>query len=279
MAEAELAGSSTHHTAVNLRAIVQVLAAGDWMAAARRTSQLVALSDQGVSSSVIARGNLGLMLVEVGRLERASSLLRKALQDARLFGLDVYVGAYTPPLGWLGVAAGDIDEGISTIRRGIEQSEELGENQEAQLDRVYLATVLRAAGRADESFGEAEWAFERLSVADNMGFRRLAALEVAASLLALGDVPAARAWTESVAAEGPPPNPYHRLRADMTLAEAERREGGLPAAVKRLAGHKDYIGSENANWQIAMYCRSFPELLGVFALAVGSRPCRHICFA
>ncbi len=104
-----------------------------------------------------------------------------------------------------------------------------------------------------------------------MGFRRLAALEVAASLLALGDVPAARAWTESVAAEGPPPNPYHRLRADMILAEAERREGRLPAAVKRLAGHKDYIRSENANWQIAMYCRAFPELLGVFALAVGPR--------
>ncbi len=118
------------------------------MAAARRTSQLVALPEQSVSSSIIARGNLGLMLVEVGRLERARSLLRKALQDARQFGLDIYVGAYSPPLGWLGVAAGDIDEGISTIKRGITQSEDLGENQEAQLDRVYLATVLRAAGRA-----------------------------------------------------------------------------------------------------------------------------------
>jgi DNA-binding SARP family transcriptional activator/ATP/maltotriose-dependent transcriptional regulator MalT len=260
--------SMTRQTAITLSAIVRVLSEGDWLSAARRMSEVVAMPSQSVSQSVLAKGNLGLMLIETGRLGRARSMLRRAIQEAELYGLDVYVGAYTPPLGWLEVAAGHVDEGIRMMGEGIAQSERVGEDEEAQLDRVYLSTVLRAAGRTDESLAEAESAFERLSVADNMGFRRQAALEVAASLLALGDITAARAWTESIAAEGPPPNPYHRLRADMVLAEADRREGNLASAVKRIAAHKDYIRSENPNWQIAMYGRAFPELVGVIALAV-----------
>ena len=167
---------------------------------------------------------------------------------------------------------GAIEDGTSAGRgRVYAARRRTGDAAEAATDRVYFATVLRASGRLDDSLAEAERAFEHLSVSDNLGFRRLAALEVAASLLSLGDVAAARAWTESIAAEGPPPNNYHRLRADMILAEADRRDGRL-----RLRRSSDsprtesYILSENPNWQVAMYCRAFPELLGLFAAAVGA---------
>ncbi len=269
VAEAIPAESHTRHTLTFLSAFARVMGEGDWMSAAQRLSAGISAPAQLISSAVMARGNLGLMLVQIGRLGRARQMLQRALQDAESYGLDVYTAAYLPMLGTLNVASGAVQEGIEMMERGITLSERLGEEAEAQPDRVFLATALLASGRPDESLAQAECAFERLSVADNMGFRRLAALEVAASLLALGDVAAARTWTESIASEGRPPNNYDRVRADMILAEADRRDGRLNAAVKRLAAHKEYIRSENPNWQIAMYCRAFPEMLGLLALAVG----------
>ena len=65
-------------------------------------------------------------------------------------------------------------------------------------------------------------------------------------------------------------NLYHLLRADMILAEIERRAGEADKAVTRLGSHEEYILTESANWQIAMYCRAFPELLGLFAMALGT---------
>lgn len=62
---------------------------------------------------------------------------------------------------------------------------------------------------------------------------------------------------------------YHLLRADMVLAEIERQQGAVNDAVARIAQHRDYILTESANWQIAMYVRAFPGLLGVFGKAVG----------
>ena len=73
----------------------------------------------------------------------------------------------------------------------------------------------------------AERAFERLTITDAFRFRRLASLEVAASLLALGDLSAASAWAGAVITEGFEGNRYHPLRAAMILAEVERREGRI----------------------------------------------------
>ena len=97
----------------------------------------------------------------------------------------------------------------------------------------------------------------------------LASLEIAASLLALGDVDAsarnaASIRTECAAADAS----YHVLRADMILAEVARREGLIDEAVARLMEHEDYILTESSNWQIAMYIRAFPELLGLLATAI-----------
>ncbi|NTU70579.1 MAG: hypothetical protein HGB10_01955 [Coriobacteriia bacterium] len=262
-------GAHIRYTAATLLALVPILSDGDWMAGTRVLSPLVGTPQQLISSRVIVMGNLGLMLLEAGRLHRSLSLLRAALDEARRFGLYTYTGAYAPPLGCAEVAAGHVEEGIRRVYEGIDTAEANGESNDSAIDRVYLAVILRASGQLEEALEQAEVAFEQLSVADNLLFRRLAALEVAASLLALGDESAARAWTESVAAEGARPNSYHRLRSDMILAEVDRREGDFEGALARLRRNEEYILSENPNWQVAMYCRAFPELLGLFTAALG----------
>ena len=262
--------SQTRHTLTFLCSLVPVLSDGDWMAGLRVLSPLSSAPRQYVSTRVMTMGNTGVMLMEVGRLHRAESLLRAAVAEARQFGLDSYLAAYLPPLGYALVGLGAAEEGLRLAREGIRHSEAMKDETEASTDRVHFASALRACAQHDESLAQAECAFEYLSVQDNLGFRRLAALEVAASLLALGDVAAARAWTESIAAEGPPPNDYQKLRGDMILAEADRRDGALDRAIERLASHEAYILSENPNWQVAMYCRAFPELLGLLAAAVGA---------
>ncbi|MGV8083158.1 MAG: BTAD domain-containing putative transcriptional regulator [Coriobacteriia bacterium] len=136
--------------------------------------------------------------------------------------------------------------------------------------RVYLAIVLRAAGDLDGSLVEAEQAFESLAASDYMSFSRLATLEVAASLLALGDLSAARSWAEGVVERGFAGNRYHALRAAMILAEIERREGHEAEALAQLSAQADYVLSENANWQIGMYCRAFPALLGLLTKTIGA---------
>ncbi len=253
-------------------ALVPALSVGDFVTSSRNLAPLLGRPGQPPSHHVTLRGNLAIMLVESGRLHRGESLARAVVADTREYGLGLYEGSYEPTLGFARCAMGETTRGIEAIQNGIAKSVRAGDEPSAAQARVYLAIILRAAGRLDESLTEAERAFERLSVNDTMQFRRLAALEVAASLLALGDAHAARTWTESVVMEGFSGNLYHALRADMILAEVERLDGDVQAAVDRLATHRDYILSENPNWQIAMYCRSFPGILGVVAAAVHPEP-------
>ncbi|NTW28685.1 MAG: hypothetical protein HGA39_04905 [Coriobacteriia bacterium] len=257
--------------AIEASSIVSALAFGDFNSTVRILGPLIGEKQGLLSSRVTVRGNVAVALAETGRLDRCEALLRAVVQDIERNKLDLFAMAFYPALGCALAARGAIPEAIGWFREAIRIAIQSGDEPDVASARVYLASILRAAGDLDESLIEAERAFEHLSMSDYMAYRRLAALEVAASLLALGDPSAARAWTESVAANGFQGNRYHALRADMILAEIERRDGELDAAVARLATHRDYVLSENPNWQIAMYCRAFPALLGMFALAVGSK--------
>lgn len=262
------ANSHTRHTLTFLSALVPILSDGDWTEGARIISPLLHVSGQLVSSRIMTMGNLGLMLTETGRLTRSQSLLRTAVAEARRFGLDSYVGAYSPPLGYAAVGAGAIGEGIGLIEEGIQISSSLGDSIEAATDRVHFSTVLRSVGQFDQALVAAEQAFEVLSPTDNIGFRRLAALEIAASLLALGDDAAAGRWLETLDG-GPNQNPYHMCRLAMVKAIRAEREGQSDGAVEELERYGDHLVSGNSNWQVAMYCRAFPDLLGLVAAAVG----------
>lgn len=269
LAVGERNGQRVSQIARRALALLPALGVGDFVSTSRMLSPMVHEDHQFLSSRVRAKGNLAICLVEFGRLGRSEHLLRAALGDAQANGLDLYLGAYLPALGCVRVAQGEVSEGVQLVRDGVMRAVVCGDQAGADEGRVFLAVVLRAAGDFDESLCEAERAFERLSVADSMNFRRLAALEVAASLLALGDLAAARSWVGTVLDEGFSGNLYHALRAEMILAEIDRLEGRLGGAVERLKSHIDYVLSENPSWQIAMYCRAFPALIGLFALAVG----------
>lgn len=243
---------------------------GDFAGTAQTMHRLMAPGCGTALDRIKARGNLGVALTEIGRLERAEPLLKSTVTELERRGLGDWIGSYLPSLACVKVAAGGEEEACDLMRRGLHFSIEAGNETEAHQNRVYLAIGLRSMGRTEESLSQAERAFEGLAVQDLMMFRRLAALEVAASLVALGDPAAGRKWAETVVAEsGFGENLYHAMRADMILAEIDRREGDLDAGVARLAASADHVLSENSNWQIAMYCRAFPELLGMFALAVG----------
>lgn len=238
-----------------------VLADGDFVAASRKLSRHAKLGNSS------AKGNLGVALLEVGRLNRAEPLLRKYSDPDD----PVRSAYYRAPLGLLLVARGRTDQGLCLVEEGIRLALQVGDESEAAASRVYQAMALRACGQVEAALVSAERAYEQLAHTDYMQFRRLAAIEVAASLLALGDEVVARRWCEPASEGGFGGNPYHGLRAAMVLAECDRRRGELELALSRVKPFSGHLSTENSNWQVAMYVRAFPHLLGLLATACGVR--------
>jgi len=272
LASANQEGAYSANTIRHTVGLIPALGYGDFVISSRRLAPLIDVAGQPLSFRVMVRGNVAIFLLEFGRVHRCEALIRAVLEDTAKYALALYDGSYQPVWGFALCARGEMEQGLALVREGIAKSIAASDESSAAQARVYLAIILRAAGYLDESLTEAERAFEHLSVTDTMQFRRLAALEVAASLVSLGDLAAARTWTESIAMEGFSGNQYHAVRADLILAEADRAEGKPDEAVSRLAQHSEYILSENPNWQIAMYCRAFPGLLGLVAAAVYPQP-------
>jgi DNA-binding SARP family transcriptional activator len=99
--------------------------------------------------------------------------------------------------------------------------------------------------------------------------RWTAILAMASAVLAQGDVPAAHKQTENARAQAAEANSERGLLcADLILAEIDRRKGRRAEATARLLPHDEYVRSESANWQIAMYTRAFPHMLGLLAAAL-----------
>ena len=262
--------SRTGMLACLFSAVLPGLAEGDFARSALQLAPLIDCRHLWLTDRLGARGNLAVCLCEMGRLERARLVLREVLEQAEDGALRTISGCFLPTLGSVEAALGRVEEGVEMLKQGIQRSLEAGDEQSAQVNRIYLSTVLRAAGAAEESLMHAERAFEHLSVVDVFRCRRLAALEVGADFLALGDTSTAAAWVRLATDEGFEANEYHELRADMILAEIDRREGMADRATARIAKHTDYILSGSPNWQVAMYCRAFPELLLLIANAVNT---------
>lgn len=248
------------------RAIVRCLRCGEYAEAVQALSCGPIDQQDWLSERVAARGNLAVALIECGRLQRARPLARYVAAH----GDSYHRAAFASLIGQVHYASGELEDGQAVFEGANRLCVECGAEYDLALNRVYLSTCLRSMGGTEEALSVAERAFERLCSLDFMGFRRLAALEIAASLLALGDIAAARRWTDPLVSEGFGGNAYHALRAAMVLAECDRREGDLEQAVERIAEHADHIRTESSNWQIAMYCRAFPELLGLFTRALGA---------
>jgi DNA-binding SARP family transcriptional activator len=146
----------------------------------------------------------------------------------------------------------------------------LGDRLVASALGLGRAIVLRARGLAEPALDHAEQAFAFFESAGLTIFGALARLEWAATKLALGDVEVASEAAQAIRDDTSLASAaYHQLKADMILAQIESLQGRFSAAVERIAAHTEYILTESSNWQAAMYVRSFPGLLAVFAAAVG----------
>lgn len=248
-----------------IRACQAPVWSGDFAAGIDATVPLLRQSSALSLADASVRGNLAWMFVETGRLRRAEALLTKVLASSE----DCFDALFLPAMGLVRAAQGDAAAAADLLRQGHAAAVASGAEADIQINRTYEACVRRAAGECQHAFDLAERSFEQLSNCDFMGSSRLAAAEVAASLLALGDTPGARAWLGNDAAGWLELNLYHALSGAMVLAAADYREGDLEAAINRLRPLSDYIQSESGNWRMAMYCRSFPELLGLLAMAAG----------
>lgn len=247
-------------------ALLPALAVGDFGRSVQALAALVAEDAGSVSQRVDTRGNLATCLMEMGRISRAKSLFQNIISIAGPASLSHFL----PSWGAVLFCDGDEAKGIEVVSKGVLHSQEEGSKEVTAQARVYEAILLRADGRLSQSLTSAECAYETLCAEDVLDFRRLAALEIAASLLALGDPVAARAWVEPVVAAGFGQNEHHEFRAVMIMAECDRVAGDVARAVQRIASKAEHIRSENSNFQAAMYCRAFPGMLGMIAAAIGS---------
>lgn len=238
---------------------------GDFRGMSEVLSPALVRCTDNMRHGTLIKGNLAYALCEMGRVDRAISLASAACS----VGIPRLVASFLPISGAIRVGSGDVGPGLEEVAEGIRVGIENGMEVDTAGNRVLQSCMLRASGLSGKALTAAERAYECLLREKYMGLEVLAALEVAASLVALGDVTAGRRWAENAMKSGCEGNAYHALRASMILAECDRREGKLPEGITRLSAHLDHLVSESSNWQIAMYVRAFPDLLGMFATAVG----------
>lgn len=266
MLSADGLDTASREDALRFSALVRACGEGDFAGATSTLSRLGLADEETPSARVQRLGNLASALVETGRCSRSRQIVSTVLQSAGSMQQSAFRCTHSCAL----CASGRVDEARSELEASVQHCIRSRNDADLAVNRVYQSMMLRAEGQEADALMAAERALEYLATVDYFGFRRLATIEVAASLLALGDVAAARRWTEPLVAAGFEPNKYHALRAAMVLAECDRRDGALSDAIARLAEHRDHILSESSNWQMAMYCRAFPELLGMLAMAIGA---------
>jgi len=205
----------------------------------------------------------------MGRLDRASGVVVEAMRLADRYPPGFIVSVIRGTRSGLLTAMGDFGEALADSDAALSDYLQHGDLLNANYERLYRSQLLGASGRPDAALENAEEALEYFAANQVAVFSWHAVLDLGSGLLALGDQSSARAQIEGVrkpiAEAG---YPHHLLKADLLLAEADRRIGDATDGVARLASHRDYVMSGNANWTIAMTTRVFPDLLGMLAEAL-----------
>ena len=251
--------------------LLQGLVLGNTAEAVPAYSAVMKIDEVGVNLQLVAYGNLGTSLCELGRLHRAEAILNDVLSRACKLDLIHLKHSFSGSLAGVRAALGSFETCAETMEEAIRGSEALGCVFDVIMNSMYYSTMLRSCGRRDESLVHAEMALERSTEVGFLPGQWLASIELAASLLALGDetIPFARA--KGIQVDPRTQACQHlQLRAAMLVAEIHNRRQEHEAATQALVPFGDYIRSESQNWVSAMYLRAFPGLLGVLANAVGS---------
>lgn len=248
------------------------LVSGDIALAARMLREAKAEAKYPQALSLQCDANLASLMMEMGRTATALKKITLVRQELQESGFSVLVDACSGTEGMARAALGEQAQAEEMMLQAVESAVCQDDRFSIEYNRLYRSAIRRASGLIDAALSDSEDALAALSEDGSPlpVMRCLASIEVAANLLALGDAERARFFVVQSRAEAANwTASYHLLRADMVLAEIERQQGDFADAVARISQHAEYILTESANWQIAMYIRAFPGLLGVFSKAVG----------
>lgn len=228
------------------------------------------LEDSSLGLRLQNKGNLGTVLCELGHMRRAEQTLEASLSELGHRGIEGLQHTFTTSLAAVKAGLGQYQIADALMESAIAGLDRFGDNLSIAHSLVFQSTWQRADGNLADSLATAERVVELCTSLACQWLEWQAHLEIGASLLALGDTVASARAAESLRSAALEVGALrHWLTADMILAEVARREGRLDEGIERLAEHEEYILTESANWQIAMYVRSFPHLLGMLALALG----------
>ncbi|MHB1341558.1 MAG: BTAD domain-containing putative transcriptional regulator [Coriobacteriia bacterium] len=253
----------------NCTAFAQAYLLNDAGAAAETIERMVDLPGLPFTTRTTLLGNLGTLCYEMGRLQRAVNILESVVDECRTRALSCLEHTYAGSLAAAYAGGGDRERADGLMARAVDGSLAVGDGCAAWGHRFLRAAWERADGDLDTALRDAEEAQNRLSAHGLVIHASQAQIEALACRVALEDEGAVadeiadlRLKLDQTASS------FLLLRADMILAEIERRRDDLDAAVARIGAHAEYILTEGSNWQIAMYIRAFPGLLSVFALAL-----------
>jgi len=223
--------------------------------------------------AVQTEGNIGTALIETGRIERGVSALEDAVACSERYGLRMLELSFRDSLALAHAGRGEYAAARSVMEAAIAGCRELGDRLELARQYSYLAMIVRAYGDCDESLQFAEVAMEESANLQCPWSRWMASLEVAASLLSLGDVAAAMRQAQWVRSESAISQAgRYVLTADLILAAADAQRGEPQSGMERLGAHSDLLSDAHSAFLMAMYARSFPALLPIIACSSGGLP-------
>lgn len=246
---------------------------GDWPAAARLMTNLVNRADLTPSRRVLTRANLAVCLMEMGSLREAKELLDSVIDEtesARLQHLAAHAYGTRSSVNY---GLGNPEQGLTDFKQCNHLMGVLAHEDVRLAELLYAAVNRRSLGLHEEALSLVEQAELILAHGTTVYLTPgdMVSLEAAAAFLSLGDVWGARRRANEALEHLSGSGAHgHLLRADLILAEADRSEGAIDAAIERLACHADYVATGSANWLTAMYVRAFPGLLGLLAKAFGA---------
>jgi len=245
---------------------------GDWATVARLLETAIVAPGISVSMRLHLQSNLVWALGQMGHLHRAERLnaeLRQKSQESGTLWITSYADSNEAALL---AGRARMSEALQLQNRVTRECRDNSDEFSAAWIQLSRAKWERALGRHDESLQQAEEALSYFSDEDGGSPTWVvrSKLEVAASRLALGETALAQSSVGHIVASlDILATPADALVADLVSAEASRRDNRFSSAVQSLTAHTEYILTESANWDLAMYIRAFPGLLGLVAAAVG----------
>jgi DNA-binding SARP family transcriptional activator len=252
-------------------ALVAALFEGDFTAASEKCRRAAACRHLNPNQRAGAAVNLASSALAAGLIEECVRAAEGGLSIARGPGVDPgLAGALESAKAFaIGLYAPESDAG-SAFEDAIEVAAVAGDQLALTSDLVYCSMGLLAFNERTRASSYSDRAVSAALETGSPVLTWLAELVQAMCSLAVDDVDRARSaanrilpQVEKISAMG------HVLHARMILAEVAIRNEDLDQAVQHLSSVSGYIVEKSPALTVACYLRTFPDLLGPLALAMG----------